>query len=563
MNTNWIRRLLSVALCFFTVALTAAAQDNPSQGFISAWSGEIIFPQAIRFNLTLARPAVELTSAVLTIEPVGRTAISIPVNIDEAAAVSDPYTELVYLWNISPDAPPRLFEDVRYSWRVTDTTGEVSEISASLNFSDQRAQWAIVGDDDLRLALPVSGFIQPVAAVATAGAAAAPTAQSGAAAAVSVLPTVVTAAPASGMNSLIPQTGLTPFGPAPTDEPVTGGNPQQVRRNLQVVYNLLSANTEQNLNLNLIVYTGLVSPGCSRNGEGESIAVGPVSGIEIPCEEALADAIFSASDYEVVVSSGSSQTDAQAALLNALVSRFYGAAWGGQNVPAWLEAGLQILYSTTFKTGFYPPLVAAARNGTTLSLDTMNAAPREKVDLWRAQSYGMVAYLADKVGLPRFFRFAREINGAESFETLYQTAIGEPISALLPGWSRWMLTDRASSAFGFTLYQPATPTPTASRTSTPTITPTETATATLTFTPTVTGVLSATPRPTNTPTITPTPRPATVTPRPAGSLNTPVPTPVPALSVPAISPAAGLGILALGLVVIALAALLTLRRGRK
>jgi hypothetical protein len=136
---------------------------------------------------------------------------------------------------------------------------------------------------------------------------------------------------------------------------------------------------------------------------------------------------------------------------------------------------------------------------------------------------------------------------------------------LLNDWERWIFTDRAVAAFSFTAYQAATATPTATRTLAPTATATATSTFTPTFTPTVTGVLSATPSPTRTPTRTLTPAPATRTPRPAGSLNTP--TPVPKQVVNPLgglsSPTTALGILTIGLVLIAAFALFLLRSRRK
>jgi len=187
------------------------------------------------------------------------------------------------------------------------------------------------------------------------------------------------------------------------------------------------------------------------------------------------------------------------------------------------------------------------------------------MDLWRSESYGLVVYIASQIGVDGLFKLAYNLGTATSFEAAYQTVSGKPIDTLLGSFGRWIFTDAASGAFTFTIYQPATPSPTPARTATSTQTPTPADTATFTPSPTVTGVLSLTPLPSRTPTFTPSPAPATNTPRPAGSLNTLTPTPVRNLAAPNATNtdlSIGIIILVIGAIIVVVAAIILFRPRR-
>jgi hypothetical protein len=370
---------------------------------------------------------------------------------------------------------------------------------------------------------------------------------------------IVTIPTEIGIEAATPQLAFTPSDPQPTvDLTVIGVS--RLMTDLQPVYASLAQNTGQDLSLNLLVYTDAFPPGCTQNDENQPVARGPVSGIEIPCDESLANVIFRASGYELLQSMSSNLNQIEIVVTAAMVARFYEIAWQGKAVPDWFQVGLKQFYAPNLKSSLYPTLMRMARNNGLLPLDGSGSANN---DLWQTQNYGLVLYIADQIGVPSLFRLANV--DADTFAAAYQAAMGKPLSTLLNDWERWIFTDRAVAAFSFTAYQAATATPTATRTLSPTPTATATSTVTPTFTPTVTGVLSATPSPTRTPTRTLTPEPATRTPRPAGSLNTP--TPVPTQAVNPISglssPVTALGILTIGLVLIAVFALFLLRPRQK
>jgi hypothetical protein len=483
--------LLILGLCLSFTSVLAQEETptwQPQQDYIIGWTAEVIFPQAIRFTVTLGRSADELATAQLTVHPEGQPAVQMNVNIAEAAVVREPYSELAYVWQIPRSTPPRLFENVRFEWRVVSRQDQVARIEDTFVFTDQRVEW--VQDGDARLLLT-----------------------------------------------------------APADGP----NPARLRRDLMPVYDLLSSNVGRVQSFKLILYDEAVAPeGCVRDAEGNQVAVGPASGVAVDCDLTMAEAIFNASGYDVIDLSAADS--AHEAIVAHMTDRFYELTWREKNVPEWFRVGLQQFYAPNPKTSLLPLVLTASRNDRLFTLDEMASAPRNNQDIWRAQSYGMVLFLADQIGVPALFRLANEIGAAETFEAAYQAAVGQPLESLLVNWERWLFTDDAAAAFAYTAYQPDTPTPTSTASPTPfppTDTPTMTPTPTLTVTPTVTGVLSRTPLPTRT--LTPTDAPATpsVTPRPPGSLNAPTPVPVQLVTqVDTMARNAGIGAIILLLVVI-------------
>ncbi|MEO8607331.1 MAG: hypothetical protein ABI690_05595 [Chloroflexota bacterium] len=555
-----MRKLLVILFAICLGIVPALAQDSqPNQGFILGTSSEVIFPQAVRFSVNVSRGFADLASASLIIQPEGQSATVVTVDLGTAAIVRDPYTQLDYIWPIPSANPPRLFQKLTFTWRVISTADESSEYENSLVFSDQRATWfqEVDSTGNLSLTMPDFATLPQSAQISQAAnqSPATPLANSSAGDAVqsdALAPT----ATSGGAEAVTPLLAFTPSGPQPTtDSPVTN-SAQQVRYNLQPVYDLLAANTGRKPSFNLLIYSDSFTPGCTPNSEGKPVAVAPFTGNEIPCENAIASAIVAASGYELLQSDSNSLNRIQAAVISRLVDRFYEAAWQGKVVPAWFRLGLQEFYSPSLKGVYYPTLVTAARNGTLLTLDQLGSSGAN-VDLATAQSYGLTLYLADEFGLPGLYKLANV--DSDSFANAYQTLTGKPLSSLLDDWKSWIFSNQAVSAFSVTAYQMATPTPTATRTPTSTWTPTPTSTFTPTITPTLTGTLSPTPIP---PTRLLTQPPATRTPRPAGSLNTPTPVPTKAPVSPIgtlNTPSIAIGILTIGLIIIAVFALFLLR----
>lgn len=419
-----------------------------------------------------------------------------PVGVEvdlKSAVVSEPYSEFAYIWAIPGSAPPRLFQDIRVEWQATARDGEKARVEDQFAFTDQRVKWARLQESPISLTIPA--------------------------------------------------------GNAESPENVVG----LLRRDLQPVYDLLAKNTGHADSFNLIVYADLL-PGCEWSRLNEPIATGPVSDTVVACDLSLADKIFAASNLIVVRSQSSGFNAIESALIETLVRRFYN--W--QKAPDWFTAGVAAFYGISPRSADLPRLIAAARNDRLFSMGDMNHMP-EGADqaLWLAQSYGMVLYIARQIGVQGLFDLARDARTAESFNTVLESALRQPLASLLPNWEQWIFTSQAASAFNITPYQDATATPAPTNTATPTPTPTATNTVPPTATPTPLGFLpTMTPVPTLRPSRTPTLPPPTVTPRPPDSLFTPTPAPAMPLAVIIDSPAGILGVVAIVLIVIAILVLL-------
>ncbi len=478
MNRKLMTVILFVALLCGQVVFVRAQSTNPTpqaeQAFIQQWSQEVIFPSAVRFTLTIALPPDQVSAATLIIKPDSRPTITIPLDLGSTVVVGGEITGLAYVWQLPSDNLPLLFKDITFDWQVTSQSSQSAKIEDKFTFTDQRVNW-------LR-DLPISGNIKltlPNGSTATTNPLAAYT-----------------------------RTGL-----------------DDLNTNLKQVADLLSANLSGNSAFNLLIYDTTKLPICTKNAKGESVAVGSNSNTEVPCVPTTADQIFASSGYNVLQLKSSTLSDVQTAVSNYIVSQSYAQKWAGKNVPEWFQAGIIDFYSPALKVELSAPILSAARSNSLLPLDVMAQAPTDKInaDIWRAQSYGLVVYIASQISVDGLYKLANNAGTTTSFDEAYQAALGKPIATLLDNFRQWLFTSAALDAFTFTPYQAATPSPTPSRTLTSTKTPTPTPTATSTLTPTVTGVLSLTPLPSRTPTRTPTIAPATNTPRPAGSLSTPLP----------------------------------------
>ncbi len=491
--------LFSLMVSFASVQ----AQDEistPTADWIYFWSGEPLYPEVVRFTVVVDFPVADLALAALTIQPEGQEAIEVPVSIVQSVTFTDNYTVLVYFWQIPPDDPLPLFTEVAYGWRIVTQQDVVGEVHDTFTFSDDRVTWIQDEDPDGKINLTV---------------------------------------------------------PADSVDPVL------LRNQIRDVYDLLVENLghqPSQLPLNIILYpkTLPVSP-CVENGAGQLIIISPEDNVEIPCRPNMPEAIFRANNLELLVSDQTIiGTDDEAALTEFLFDLFYKPLWQDKAVPEWFRVGLAQVYLPTMKFELAPDVRLAARNNRLFSLKEMTTGLSVTQDdpvlltLWRAQSYGMVVYLAEQLGVPGLFQLAQDIAEMESFDAAYQEAMGQTVAALLPVWENWIFRDSTVAAFGFSPYQVDTPTPPPTRTHTPfppTITSTPTATVTDTPTATVTGFLSATPLPSRTSVPTSKPPTPSITPRPPGSsIDHVTPTELPVSAVETEPPTGGntLGVVLVG-----------------
>ncbi|MCC6892541.1 MAG: hypothetical protein IT321_06960 [Anaerolineae bacterium] len=488
------------------------ATPQPEQGFIRSWEQEIVFPSAVRFSVTLGLPPEQVTEVNLTLQPETRPAINIPLVLADTVVIGGEVTVVEYLWQIPPTDPPLIFRDITLTWAATTTDGQMARIQDTFTFNDERASWLqdVEVSNNLRVTLPNGA---PSDSIATAT-----------------------------------RLGLGEF-----------------RNTLEQVTSLLNTNLGSIPNFRIIIYDDTL-PICSENADGELVVLGYKTNMEVPCNPSAANNIFTDSGYTVLQVKSDSLGEIEQTISTYVVRQSHEQRWAGRDVPEWFKAGLTQFYTPTLKNELGAPLFTAARTNSLLPLDTMSqtAAEGTNFELWQSESYGLVVYIASQVGVDGLYRLANDAATASTFAEAYANTVGKSLNTLLDSFERWLFTDAAISAFAFTPYQAATPSPTPSRTPTTTRTPLPTTTPTPSLTPTVTGVLSRTPLPSNTPTRTPTEAPATNTPRPAGSLNTPTPEPPTSLAanVPNPSLTLGIAILVIGAILILITAVFLFRPKR-
>jgi hypothetical protein len=114
-------------------------------------------------------------------------------------------------------------------------------------------------------------------------------------------------------------------------------------------------------------------------------------------------------------------------------------------------------YLPTLRTSLLETARRASRNNLLFTLDEMNTLPDEQLELWRAQSYGMVLYIAQQIGVQNLFELARD---SATFTTAYETAMGQPLTRLTGNWERWIFTNAAENAYAYNPHMAVTATPT-------------------------------------------------------------------------------------------------------
>lgn len=440
----------------------------PYPDYVLGATFDLIYPEALWSSFQLSIPPGQIRSATLTVAQEGWSAPPVSIDIADYLAVrpSEPgvLTDFDYLWSIPVENPPRLFEPLRLTWRFTRTNGQTDTLAEALPFLDPRTNWtrAISEAGDIAIALP-SGL--------------------------------------SGARALA--------------------------EDLQQIRDLLRENTgTQPLALRLVVYTtSLPLSPCVPGVGGQPVAVGQRSTVTVPCRAETARALYDAAGYRIVELSINTREAVLDAGLLLLFEAAYAPLWAEQTVPAWFSEGLRRFYLPGPKHELRELARAAARtNGLLRSLDTRPTDP-QRLALWEAQSYGLVLYMAEQLGVDGLFAVARGLGDGRSLDELLAQANGGSMTRLNAAWGNWVLSEAAASAYGYSPYLPTTPTPSLTPSLTATATRTFTATFTPSITPTVTGILTPTPGPTRTftPTFTP-----SLTLRPADSLLTPTPQPAPA-----------------------------------
>lgn len=495
----------SPALTIAPTIARATGSPTPLPEYVLTSESGIVYPTALASYFEFARPKEDFVAAELSLRQEGWSQGPISVDYASVADEVDGVTRLTYIWDITPNDPPRVFEDVELIWTFVQRDGSQVTFIHTVYYADPRVDWEVIfpSDGQIELAFP-------------SGRASANTLTLGLEASYTLLQT---------------STGQTDFSPI----------------------------------VRLVVYDGVLPANpCQTNASGESTSFGTDVIIELPCDpDAVTENIYAPSGFSMVQLSPSGSDTLQTASIGTLFDAFYDPLWAdaGTAVPTWFREGLKKFYLPGIKAIDYEISRAAARAGG--ALRRMEAVPEDEAGRtqWSAQSYGMVLYMAEQLGLDGLFELARSLGAENTLADAYEAATERPISGLISAWSAWLFTTPAQTAYDYSPYLPTTSTPSRTPTHTPTITRTPTPTSTPTITPTITGVLSSTPRP-------PTAIPPSVTPsltsRPAGSQPIPIVTVTPEATAETVDPdnegqrnvtlLIGFGLMALG-ILIAVAAL--------
>lgn len=431
----------------------------------------VVFPQAIQFEMTVGLPGDEILRLALEIDlPDGGSFIVQFAKEDDLLTLDVTPTPnrivvpldfarefVVARYDWDINQPPAIFTPIAYRWRIIQRDN-VYTFEGDVMYQDGRFTWERAEAEDVPIRLIL----------------------------------------ASGSLD---------------------GNAGQLLRRVRTIYDYLAWRTNLTPSIDLLVYPTDAEVGCARDEVGRPIVTAyegsqPVS---VDCDLALAER--ASADYFTLQISRQAEIGVQ--VVPYLMTQFYAPLWVDADVPAWFSEGLSQMIAPRPPSGALATSRGFLRSGQAFSSDALAQRPDEDLNAWRAQSYGMVLYIAEMHGLDVLFELAQSIGDYDTFGTAYEAVTGDALDALIPAWEVWLFSSRAEIVYGYSVYSPTTPTPT--NTPSPTVTrtpfpPTATATATV--------FMTETPRPTRTPV----PPTATTTPLPPQSFvvrATPVPTPAP------------------------------------
>ena len=454
---------------------TATPTSTPDvPDFIYRWSNEVIFPQAVHFQIVINYPLEQIAELTLTINASGQPARVLERDqlVAEGLYIADSFTELRFSLAAIRDGDIwfPLLTPVEYQWEIGITDGQQAVIPDAFVFNDAVNPWQL--DDD----------------------------------------------PEGVLGLLYPAEQVDPL-------PLRNG----LRDVIATLAERSGAELEPVVNLALIP-TGSEFDKCASDEDGQSVALGPRTGVAVPCDAQIPQRLVSAMGFTPLVVDAGEGIGLQQTLMTHLMERFYGPLWAGRDVPEWFRVGWQMLLTPTDHSGLLQLVRSAARINPLYGLsDTPDAKAADR-PLWEAQAYTMVLYVARIGGMDAVYELARDGGADEPFAESYERITGRALEAMVPGWRNWIYSGVAERDAQMALYDGPTAIPSATATVTPfpaSPTATATHTPTITPTPTVTGFLTATPLPTLTATVSPTARPPTLTPRPASMAISDTPTPAP------------------------------------
>ncbi len=391
----------------------------------------VAFPHQVFFRIDIKLPATEVAGVTLVIDTINKlhTEINFPTDKPYSFAVGEVIA--TYIWEIPKDNPPPLFQPLRYTWRIKNTSGQQFEEVRSIEFTDERAVWQTTTALDNAL-------------------------------------TII----------------------APKDISRSIGS---IQVELTDALTLLQEKVGQTPKVRLLIYDTGVTPGCGLDADKKPVYSAykdDGSRAEQPCDLIQAETIYKASS-DTVLQIGVDQ-NLTSALTASLVRDTYAPLWTGKPVPLWFSAGLEQFYQRQPNRDAFFTSREALRSDMPFTLAQMDTPPSaENAIVWNAQAYGMLIYLASRTGVENIFALARDIPQSASFEDAFKARMGFDIAGLVAAWQTWLFKRETENAYLYTPYLATTPTPTATVTQTqtpipPTVTETFTATIELSATPRVT-----------------------------------------------------------------------------
>lgn len=476
------KAIISVLLL---LPLTVAAQEttpDPQAAeraveFVYNWEARLAYPSGALLVVVVDRPASDVATIQLTITVDGETSDTLTFASDELVSFSNAFTVYQYAWLEPTQRVIPVFSTITYQWRVVLRDGEAVTVEDSFQFTDPRIIWERQTDPQNRLDLWM---------------------------------------PEGGAEVSLDEAG----------EIVVELTAMQIHDTLSPTLDLLEEQTNSELQRTVaLFYTDRRPLNPCIDPDLPPLPIDERTGEILPCDASLLAESFAAAGIIPLEAELANITSVQLPLIDVLVREAYNPLWVSADVPAWFVFGLSEFYKPTGKTPYQETVRTAQRLNRLFSMARMNNPDDiADTDLWQAQSYSMVLYIAQQHGVDAVFELAREVSGTEPFAETYERITGDTLDTLLPNLQNWVFTSGSVQDFQYIPYLQTTPSPTPSISPTPfppTATPTATATVTETPTPTVTGFLTATPLPTLTATDTPIATQPPNTPRPAGSLREP------------------------------------------
>lgn len=468
-----VKRGIFIVLLLIVMMGTVQAQNDgatptPDGSRITENYVDIFLPAAIRFRARFAIRPRDFDSAVLTLFQSSGFERTIPVNLESNVIGQEFDFLLVEINQMLDSAPaPRLFEPLNYRWTLTTADDKTYTVANEINFAPP-----LPNPEDTWHELGNSPL------------------------------TFYWYNPNLGVDVL--------------------------RENLLRVHDLLTAQTQLEKSFKMVIFESdyqFCDTKVNETGEEISVARGSENH---PCSLEAMTAYYSQNGLQLLQRPDATFDTLEGLLFRQLVSAFYEDYWAVE-VPLWFQEGLTLLYRPY--TGLQELAIAqqAESRSTLLNFAELDS-PLPEDEIWRAQSYLLLLYLADTYGATVPFEIALAVNEAGSFESAFEQVTGTNLLEIERAWRVWLQSQASERAAVWNPYLQTTPTVTSTATVTPippSRTPTDTATATLTLTPTsVSGreepTVFVAPTNTNTPIAT-----ASNTPLPPGSLPTALPTATP------------------------------------